>query len=111
MTADTRLLLYALVAVITLIVLIARFKLHPFVALTTVSLAIGIAAGMPLESAVKPFKDRVHRRRWAHDPVRAHRRPSDRCARGPDLRRMGCAAHSASGGEQARRPAGGHGRA
>jgi gluconate:H+ symporter, GntP family len=59
MTADTRLLLYAIAAVITLIVLIARFKLHPFVALTSVSLAIGIAAGMPLEAAVKAFQDGV----------------------------------------------------
>jgi len=38
MTPDTRLLLYALGAVIALIVLIARFKWHPFVALTPSSL-------------------------------------------------------------------------
>ena len=47
MSADTRLLVYALGAVVALIVLIARFKLHPFVALILVSLAMGVAAGMP----------------------------------------------------------------
>ena len=48
MTSDARLLLYALSAVIVLIVLIARFKLHPLIALTSVSLAMGVVAGMPL---------------------------------------------------------------
>ena len=47
MTPDTRLLIYAAAAVIALILLIARFKLHPFVALISVSLAMGVAAGMP----------------------------------------------------------------
>ncbi|HVS60657.1 MAG TPA: GntP family permease [Gemmatimonadaceae bacterium] len=59
MTPDARLLLYALGAVITLIVLIARFKLHPFVALIAVSLAMGVAAGMPLSAAVQSFQDGV----------------------------------------------------
>src|SRR6202162_2918455 len=59
MSPDTRLLLYALVAVIALIVLIATFKLHPFVALISVSLALGVAAGMPLGAAVKAFQDGV----------------------------------------------------
>src|SRR5687768_5733314 len=59
MTPDTRLLMYALVAVIALIVLIARLKLHPFVALIVVSLAMGVAAGMPLGAAVKAFQDGV----------------------------------------------------
>jgi GntP family gluconate:H+ symporter len=58
-TADARLLLYALLAVITLIVLIARFKLHPFVALVSVSLAMGIASGMTPGVAVKSFQDGV----------------------------------------------------
>jgi GntP family gluconate:H+ symporter len=58
-TADARLLLYALLAVITLIVLIARFKLHPFVALVSVSLAMGIASGMTPAVAVKSFQDGV----------------------------------------------------
>jgi gluconate:H+ symporter, GntP family len=58
-TADARLLLYALLAVITLIVFIARFKLHPFVALVSVSLAMGIASGMSPAVAVKSFQDGV----------------------------------------------------
>jgi len=59
MTPETRLLFYALGAVVALIVLIARFKLHPFVALVAVSLAMGLAAGMPLGAAVKSFQDGV----------------------------------------------------
>jgi gluconate:H+ symporter, GntP family len=59
MSTDTRLLLYALVAVIALIVFIANFKLHPFVALISVSLGLGVAAGMPPGAAVKAFQDGV----------------------------------------------------
>ncbi len=59
MTTDGRLLLFALVAVIALVVLIARYKLHPFVALVVVSLALGVAAGMPPLTAVKAFQDGV----------------------------------------------------
>jgi GntP family gluconate:H+ symporter len=59
MTGDTRLLLFAFGAVVALIVLIARFKLHPFVALISVSLAMGIAAGMAPAAAVKAFQDGV----------------------------------------------------
>ena len=59
MSPNTTLLLYALVAVVALVVLIARFKLHPFVALIVVSLAMGTAAGMPLGTVVKAFQDGV----------------------------------------------------
>src|SRR5213592_1773559 len=59
MTTDTRLLLYALIAVIALILLIARAKLHPFIALIVVSLTMGVAAGMPPGAAVKSFQDGV----------------------------------------------------
>ena len=59
MTADGRLLLYAFAAVVALIVLIARLKVHPFVALIAVSLAMGVAAGMPAGAAVKAFQDGV----------------------------------------------------
>ncbi|PYP54382.1 MAG: permease DsdX, partial [Gemmatimonadetes bacterium] len=59
MTTDTRLLLYALGAVIALIVLIARFRLHPFIALVSVSLVMGLAAGMAPVAAVKAFGDGV----------------------------------------------------
>ena len=57
--ADSTLLLYALLAVVALVVLIARFKVHPFVVLITVSLGMGVAAGMPLAAVVKAFQDGV----------------------------------------------------
>jgi gluconate:H+ symporter, GntP family len=59
MITETRLLVYALAAVVTLVVLIARFKLHPFIALISVSLAMGVATGMPPGAAVKSFQDGV----------------------------------------------------
>ena len=59
MTTDARLLIIAFIAVAALIVLIARFKLHPFIALVVVSLATGVAAGMPPVAAVKAFQDGV----------------------------------------------------
>src|SRR2546427_5518112 len=59
MNASAQLLLLAFGAVVALIVLIARFKLHPFIALVTVSLTLGAAAGMPLGSVVKAFQDGV----------------------------------------------------
>src|SRR3954470_961103 len=59
MSHNTQLLLYALAAVIALIVLIARVKLHPFIALVTVSVTLGIVAGMPPASVVKAFQDGV----------------------------------------------------
>jgi GntP family gluconate:H+ symporter len=59
MRHNTLLLLYAFGAVVALIVLIARFKLHPFVVLIAVSLGMGAAAGMPLGSVVKAFQDGV----------------------------------------------------
>ena len=59
MSHDARLLLYALGAVIVLIALIARFKLHPLIALTGVSLAMGAVAGMAPAAIVKAFQDGV----------------------------------------------------
>jgi GntP family gluconate:H+ symporter len=59
MTSDVRLLLFALLAVGTLVVLIARLKLHPFIALVSVSLAMGVIAGMSPVAAVKAFQDGV----------------------------------------------------
>lgn len=59
MTPNTLLLLYAAGAVVALIVLIARFKLHPFIALIAVSLGLGAAAGMPLGGVVTAFQDGV----------------------------------------------------
>jgi GntP family gluconate:H+ symporter len=53
------LLIGALVSVIALIVLIARFKINPFIVLMTVSLALALAAGMPPQSIVKSFETGV----------------------------------------------------
>jgi len=59
MSPNTTLLFFAFLAVVALIVLIARFKLHPFIALIVVSLALGVAAGMPFANVVKAFTDGV----------------------------------------------------
>src|SRR6266550_6367070 len=59
MSPDARLLLLAFLAVSALIVLIARFKVHPFIALVSVSLVTGVAAGRPPGAAVKAFQDGV----------------------------------------------------
>lgn len=59
MIPDARLLLFALLAVAALVVLIARFKLHPFIALVSVSLAMGVIAGMAPAAAVKAFQEGV----------------------------------------------------
>ena len=59
MTDDTRLLLLTLAAIVVLILLIARLRLHPFVALVGVSLALGAATGMPLGSVVAAFQEGV----------------------------------------------------
>jgi len=56
---DTFLLISALVAVIALVVLIARFKINPFVVLMTVSLSLGVVTGMPLPAIVKSFETGV----------------------------------------------------
>lgn len=53
---DTYLLISALISVIALVVLIARFKINPFVVLMTISLALALVAGMPLSSIVKSFE-------------------------------------------------------
>ena len=50
---------YALLAVVLLILLIARFKVHPFVALVVVSFGMGAVAGMSPAGLVKAFQDGV----------------------------------------------------
>ena len=59
MTPDARLLLLALLAVLALILLIARFRVHPFIALVVVSLALGATAGMPLGIVAGAFQEGV----------------------------------------------------
>jgi GntP family gluconate:H+ symporter len=51
------LLLWAVVAIVGLIVLIARFKLHPFIALIVASGFLGLVTGLPLAKVVKEFQD------------------------------------------------------
>jgi GntP family gluconate:H+ symporter len=55
-TRDAFLLLSALGSVLALVILIARFKLNPFVALMTVSLALALVTGMPPLAIVKSFE-------------------------------------------------------
>jgi GntP family gluconate:H+ symporter len=50
------LLLFALIAIAALILLIARYKVYPFLVLIIVSLALGLAAGMPAGQIVKSFE-------------------------------------------------------
>jgi gluconate:H+ symporter, GntP family len=50
------LLVSALVAVVCLVLLIAVFKLNPFITLLITSLGLGVAAGMPLSTLVHSFE-------------------------------------------------------
>ena len=53
------LLISALLAVVVLIVLIARFKINAFIALFGISLALAAVSGMPLQNIVKSFETGV----------------------------------------------------
>src|SRR5476649_538735 len=53
------LLVYALVAIIALVVLIARFKLNPFITLMVVSVALALVVGMPMATILKSFETGV----------------------------------------------------
>jgi GntP family gluconate:H+ symporter len=53
------LLVYAAVSIVALVVLIAHFKLNPFVTLVVVSLALGMVVGMPMGTIVKAFETGV----------------------------------------------------
>ncbi|HKR33054.1 MAG TPA: gluconate:H+ symporter [Terriglobales bacterium] len=53
------LLVLALAAILALILLIARFKINPFIALMTISLVLAGASGMPLQTIVKSFENGV----------------------------------------------------
>jgi gluconate:H+ symporter, GntP family len=59
MVQGNMLLAYALIAVITLVVLIARFKMNPFIVLIVVSVILGAAVGMPMETIVKSYEKGV----------------------------------------------------
>ena len=50
------LLVYAAMAIIALILLIARYRLNPFISLTLVSLGLGLVAGMPAKDLVGAYE-------------------------------------------------------
>ena len=54
---DTYLLLDAVVTIIGLIVLITRFKVHPFIALIIAAGFLGLTSGMPVDKIIKAFQD------------------------------------------------------
>jgi GntP family gluconate:H+ symporter len=56
MVQGPQLLVHAAVAIVALVVLIARYKLNPFVTLVLVSLALGVSVGMPMGGIVKAFE-------------------------------------------------------
>ncbi|MBE0632021.1 MAG: permease DsdX, partial [Burkholderia vietnamiensis] len=50
------LLVFTLIAIAALILMIARFKIYPFLVLIIVSLGLGLAVGMPMDKIVKSFE-------------------------------------------------------
>src|SRR5947209_16218247 len=54
------LLIAALIAVVALVVLIARFKINPFIVLMTMSLALAAVSGMPMQSIVDRKSTRLN---------------------------------------------------
>ena len=59
LTHHGSLLLFTALAIVGLIVLIARFKLHAFLALILASLFVGLCAGMKLPDIAKGFQEGV----------------------------------------------------
>ncbi|MFC6297461.1 permease DsdX [Pseudomonas sp. CCM 7893] len=57
MSHDSYLLLDAVVTIIGLIVLITRFKVHPFIALIIAAGFLGLTSGMPVDKIIKAFQD------------------------------------------------------
>ncbi|MBB4685994.1 GntT/GntP/DsdX family permease [Amycolatopsis jiangsuensis] len=52
---DTRLIIATLLAIAVIVVLISKVKLHPLLALTLGSIALGLIAGMPVDKLLKSF--------------------------------------------------------
>ncbi|PTT74559.1 permease DsdX, partial [Pseudomonas sp. HMWF007] len=50
------LLVYAAVAIIALIVLIARYRLNPFIVITLISIGLALVAGMPPSGVVGAYE-------------------------------------------------------
>src|SRR5215510_5670706 len=59
MSKEAFLLLDALIAIVALILLITRLKVHPFIALILASGFLGLVSGMPVGQIVKSFQDGV----------------------------------------------------
>jgi gluconate:H+ symporter, GntP family len=57
LSKETFLLLDALVAIIGLIALITRFRIHPFIALTLAAGFLGLTSGMPVALVMKSYQD------------------------------------------------------
>ncbi|WP_145008846.1 GntP family permease [Pseudomonas oryzihabitans] len=57
MDHNSFLLLDALVTIVGLVLLITKFKVHPFIALTIASGFLGLTSGMPVEKVMKSFQD------------------------------------------------------
>ena len=57
MSHDAYLLLDAVVTVIGLIILITKFKIHPFISLTIAAAFLGLTSGMPIGTIIKAFLD------------------------------------------------------
>lgn len=51
------LLMIALIGILILLLMIIKFKIHPFVALLIVSLFVAISTGIPLDNVVKVVTD------------------------------------------------------
>ena len=56
---DTSLLLFTLIAVAGLILLIARFKVNPILAIVLAALFVGLTSGMELSAIMKRFTEGV----------------------------------------------------
>ena len=54
---DATLLLNAFLAILALIIMITRLRIHPFIALIITSGFLGLMSGMPLPKIVKSFQD------------------------------------------------------
>ena len=59
MTAGNLLLLYAGLSILALIVLIARFRLNPFISVTLVSVGLALLAGMPAPEILPAYEQGV----------------------------------------------------
>ncbi len=57
MSKEVFLLVDALVAILGLILLITRWRVHPFIALTLAAGFLGLTAGMPVDLVMKSFQD------------------------------------------------------